>query len=128
MGKRTAKRVSQVIDLFRIFVVVSAFVLGLAGCSRPKAQPVRIQVIMHRYAIEPEVIHVKKGQDVTLEVSTRDVQHGFAVKELGIDEPIQPGKPAEVSLKTDKPGEYKVECSIICGPGHQRMQGKIVVE
>src|SRR5260370_11401418 len=28
-------------------------------------------------------IHVKKGQDVTLEISTTDVQHGFSVKDLG---------------------------------------------
>ena len=128
MGKRTAKCISHVLNAALIFFVLGAFVLVPAGCTRPKAQPLRIQVTMHRYAIEPEVIHVKKGQDVTLDVSTTDVQHGFAVKELGIDEPIQPGRPAEVSVKTDKPGEFKVECSIICGPGHQRMQGKIVVE
>jgi heme/copper-type cytochrome/quinol oxidase subunit 2 len=33
-----------------------------------------------------------------------------------------------VSFKADKPGEYKIDCSIICGPGHDRMQSKIVVE
>ncbi len=100
----------------------------LAGCNRQKAEAVHIQVTAHRYGFEPAVIHIKKGQDVVLEVSTSDVQHGFEVKELGIDEPIQPGKPALVSFKADKAGEYKIDCSIICGPGHDRMQSKIVVE
>jgi cytochrome c oxidase subunit 2 len=109
-------------------VSILAFLL-MAGCNRqPKPEAVYIQVTSHKYAFEPAVIHVKKGQDVTLEISTTDVQHGFAVEELGIDESIQKGKPALVNFKADKAGEYEVKCSIICGPGHDRMQGKIVVE
>jgi cytochrome c oxidase subunit II len=109
-------------------VSILAFLL-MAGCNRqPKPEAVHIQVTSHKYAFEPAVIYVKKGQDVTLEISTTDVQHGFAVEELGIDESIQKGKPALVNFKADKAGEYKVKCSIICGPGHDRMQGKIIVE
>ena len=103
--------------------------LGPAGCSRQsKQEAMHIQVTAHRYAFEPAVIRVKKGQNVTLEISTKDVQHGFAVKELGIDEPIQKGKPALVSFRPRQIGEYKVECSILCGPRHDQMQAKLVVE
>ena len=113
---------------YRALLILS-IALGLAGCNRQsKPEPVQIQVTAHRYGFEPAAIHVRKGQEVTLAISTSDVQHGFAVKELGIDEPIQPGKPALVTFKADKAGEYPVECSIICGPGHDRMQGKIIVE
>jgi len=109
-----------------IFLLIGVL---LAGCNRqPKPEPIHIQITASRYTFQPPVIHIKKGQDVTLEVSTSDVQHGFEVKELGIDEPIQKGKPALVNFKADKPGEYKVECSIICGSGHDHMQGKIIVE
>lgn len=83
---------------------------------------------MRKFAIEPALIHVKRGTDVVLDVSTQDVQHGFQVPELGINEPIQPGRPAEIPLDTSHNGEFKVECSIICGPGHNDMQAKIVVE
>jgi cytochrome c oxidase subunit II len=113
----------------KVTILVPLLMLCLAGCNRqPKAESVHIQVSVRRYAFEPPEIHVKKGQDVTLEISTSDVQHGFLVKGLDIDEPIQPGKPALVSFRPDKTGEYAVECSIICGPGHSRMQGKIIVE
>lgn len=109
--------------------VIFLAVLGLMGCNRqPKAEPAHIQVMAHRYAFEPAVIRVKKGQNVTLEISTSDVQHGFSVKELGIDESIQKGRPAMVNFRPSQAGEYKVECSIICGPRHEQMQGKIVVE
>jgi cytochrome c oxidase subunit 2 len=112
-----------------VALMIANLALSLTGCNRqPKAEAVHIQITSHKYAFEPAVIHVKKGQDVTLEISTTDVQHGFAVEELGINEPIQKGKPALVSFKADKVGEYKVKCSIICGPGHDRMQGKIIVE
>src|SRR5690349_3168780 len=110
-------------------IIILIFVFCLAGCNRqPKVEAAHIQVIAHKYAFEPVEIHVKKGQEVTLEISTTDVQHSFSVKGLGIDEPLQLGKPAVVSFRSDKAGEYPVECSIICGPGHDRMKAKIIVE
>ncbi len=83
---------------------------------------------MKKFAIEPAVIHVKQGSNVTLDVSTQDVQHGFQVPELGINEPVQPGKPAEIPLDTSRKGQFGVQCSIICGPGHEDMQAKVVIE
>lgn len=112
-----------------LLLAVMASALFSVDCNRqPKPDAVHILVSSHKYAFEPAVIHVKKGQDVVLEISTTDVQHGFAVEELGIDESIQKGRPALVSFRADKAGEYKVKCSIICGPGHDRMEGKIIVE
>ena len=129
MGTIVAPRTSQTRDNAWVLLLVLVSALSLAGCNRqPKPEPIHIQVTASRYTFQPPVIHIKKGQDVILEISTSDVQHGFEVKELGIDEPIQKGKPALVNFKADKPGEYKVECSIICGHGHERMQGKIIVE
>ena len=83
---------------------------------------------MRRFAIEPDVIRVKQGEDVVLVVSTKDVQHGFQIEDMGINEPIQPGKPANIHVDTSKNGEFRMACSIICGPGHNGMTGKIVVE
>ena len=115
--------------MHRIITLVLIFVFCLTACNRqPRAEAIHIQVIARKYAFEPAEIHVKRGQDVILEISTTDVQHGFFVKDLGIDEPLQLGKPAVVPFRSDKVGEYPVECSILCGPGHDRMKGKIIVE
>jgi len=102
----------------------------LMGCSaRPYAQKKRIlKVTMRKYAIVPSLIRAKKGENLVLLVSTEDVQHGFAVEQLDINEPVQPGRPAEIAIDTRNRGEFRVACSIICGPGHDRMQAKIVVE
>lgn len=83
---------------------------------------------MRKFVIEPNVIRVEQGENVVLDVSSKDVQHGFQVEQLGINEPIRPGKPVAVVLDTSKKGQFRMECSIICGAGHDDMTGKIVVE
>ncbi len=101
--------------------------LSLAGCNSGKPDVV-VSVVMKKYAFDPAVIRVKKGQVVELEISTADVQHGFSVPDLGIKEPIQPHRPAKVIFKADRAGVFPMTCSIICGPGHDDMAGQIIVE
>ena len=108
------------------------FLLNLSnGCQSRKSesvQPVTIKVVMKRYNIEPNPIRLKQGQPTTLEVSTADVQHGFSIQALNVDEPIQPGKPATIQVTPQQKGRFNVECDIVCGPGHDNMQGTILVE
>ena len=101
---------------------------GLGGCSRSPQNPVRVRVVMKRYSFEPAVIRVKQGDWVELQISTADVQHGFDVPELKLREPVQPGRPVTVLFHAARRGTYRMQCSIICGPGHDRMTGSIVVE
>src|SRR5690349_2072851 len=109
--------------------VLLCFLLAAPGCQNqhdPNAE--QIKVVMKKYSIEPAVIHVKAGKTTELEVSTADVQHGFDVPQLGIKEPVRPGKPATIRLKSPPKGEYNVVCGIICGPHHDDMTAKVVVE
>lgn len=99
-----------------------------AGCRRQAAPSEHIKVVMKKYSIDPPVIRIKSGTTVELQISTADVQHGFDVPKLGIKEPIQPGKPASVILTAPAKGEYEIVCGIICGPHHDDMGGKLVVE
>ncbi len=83
---------------------------------------------MKKYSFDPPVIRVKQGSLVELEISTRDVQHGFDIPALGIKEPIQKGRPARVRFQADRKGEYRIQCGIVCGPGHDEMTGRLIVE
>lgn len=75
------------------------------------------------------VIRVKKGEMVKLKLTTFDNVHGFAIKDLGINERLYPGEVKEVSFVADKPGVYYYYCSIYCGNlNHFMMRGKLVVE
>lgn len=118
--------------LIRRLQLCSLLILGVAllsSCSRKQAAPaVHLAITMRKFVIEPNLIRVKRGENVVLDVSSKDVQHGFEVEQLGINEPIQPGKPAAIALDTSKRGQFRMECSIICGAGHDDMTGNIVVE
>src|SRR5215472_6947367 len=100
------------------------------GCRNQPKSPAdaHIQVVMKKYTITPAIIHVKANQVTELEISTADVQHGFDVPGLSIKEPVRPGAPATVLLKNPPKGEYNVVCGIICGPHHDDMEAKLVVE
>ena len=113
--------------LFSLFTL--GFLMTVAGC-RSQSNPAdeHIKVVMKKYTIEPAVIHVKAGKVTELEVSTADVQHGFDVPGLGIKEPVRAGQPAVITLKSPPKGEYNVVCGIVCGPRHDDMQAKLVVE
>ncbi|HEX6466366.1 MAG TPA: cupredoxin domain-containing protein [Terriglobales bacterium] len=110
-------------------------ILGLSifssSCNTHKVQSgqaVRIKIVMKKYSIQPQTIRLKRGQPVTLEVSTADVEHGFEVEELKIDEPVQPGKPAIIEFTPQQAGDFRMNCDIICGPMHDSMEGRIIVE
>ena len=109
-----------------LLLLAAAFFPG--GCQKKKSADVKVQVVMRKYSIEPAVIHVKSGQSVELAVTSADVQHGFDVPALGIKEPIQPGRTTTILFTAPARGEYKVACGILCGPHHEDMAGKLVVE
>jgi cytochrome c oxidase subunit 2 len=113
------------------WVLSAAAVLACVqtGCNQfIDREPVRLQVKMKKYSFDPPVIRVKQGDVVELEVSTSDVQHGFSIPELDIREPVPRGHTATVRFKAEQKGEFKIKCSILCGPGHDDMQGTLIVE
>jgi cytochrome c oxidase subunit 2 len=84
------------------------------------------------------VITVKAGEPVTLRITAHKgtVQakdgavHGFTIKSLadqGWNLRLKEGT-QEVTLKApDKPGEYTVECTVLCGSHHAEQKMKLVV-
>jgi cytochrome c oxidase subunit II len=115
-----------------LFVIQSSVLFSLlilsAGCQKAKTPAQQINVVMKKYDIQPTVIHVKRGEPVELDVTTSDVQHGLDVPDLGIKESVQPGRTTRINFTPQKQGEFKVVCGVICGPHHEDMTGKLVVE
>ena len=109
------------------FIVLS-FLFLASGCQKNNEPAQHVKVVMKKYSIEPSVIRLKAGESVALEVSTADVQHGFDVPDLGIKESVQPGRPAMIRFTPKGKGEYRVTCGIICGPHHEEMTAKLMVE
>ena len=81
-----------------------------------------------QYGFSPDKIVVKKGDIVKIYATSRDVTHGFYIKEYGINVPIKKGEVSKIEFLADKAGEFNIICSIYCGPGHRDMRAKLIVE
>jgi cytochrome c oxidase subunit 2 len=86
------------------------------------AEPSRtIEIHAHRYAFSPSEITVKKGETVRLKLFSDDVPHSLLIKDLGVNQAITKGKPAEVILTPQRVGDFHGQCGRFCGSGHGDM-------
>jgi cytochrome c oxidase subunit 2 len=108
--------------------VLLCFVCLLIGCQKKTGQSEHIKVVMKKYSFDPAEIHVKSGAKVVIDATTLDVQHGFDIPALGIKEPVQPGRTTTISFDAPAKGVYEVKCGVICGPHHDDMVAKLIVE
>jgi cytochrome c oxidase subunit 2 len=111
-----------------VFLTMLGLLFLLSGCQKKVPADEHIRITMRKYSIEPSLIRVKSGETVELEITTADVQHGLDIPALGIKIPVQPGRPEKLTFKAPAKGEYNMACGVICGPHHDDMVGKLVVE
>jgi cytochrome c oxidase subunit 2 len=104
--------------------------LLLAACATAKPAPTErvIAVTAKRFAFSPATIHLKRSEPVTLELTSLDRIHGFAVPELGIDVQVLPGQATRVQLRPEAAGTFGFHCSEFCGDGHEDMTGTLVID
>jgi cytochrome c oxidase subunit 2 len=95
-----------------------------AGNTGPRVIPITAK----RFQFTPAQITIKKGEAVTLRLTSEDVTHGFYLKPLKIDEVIEPGKPTDVTITPQAAGTFTTICDHFCGSGHGNMHMTIVVE
>ncbi len=110
----------------RFTTLLTTLLLGAALASLcPEAGPAPparvISIEAQRFAFEPSEITVKKGQEVTLEIHSKDVSHGLVIEELGVRTEIQKGKTAEVKFDPEAAGTFEGRCAHFCGAGHGSM-------
>ena len=80
-----------------------------------------------QFMFDPGIIEVNKGDRVRLIVTSIDVPHGISIREYGINERLDVGKPKVIEFTADKEGTFTAFCSVFCGSGHANMKGKLVV-
>jgi cytochrome c oxidase subunit 2 len=113
-----------------VVIVPVAFLAVLAFAQGPVASTEvhEIQMTAKKYEFNPSVITVKKGDHVKLIITALDRDHGFKLEAYGIDQKLKKGDPATIEFTADKAGTFEFKCSQVCGLGHGKMKGKLVVE
>jgi heme/copper-type cytochrome/quinol oxidase subunit 2 len=83
---------------------------------------------LSRYSYSPSVIRVKQGDSVRLLLEGMDLEHGFYIDGYDLDVKVRHAELKTLEFVADKPGAFKIRCSVVCGPLHPFMTGKLVVE
>lgn len=85
-------------------------------------------IVAVQFEFIPSTITVQKGDTVTLNLSSEDVPHGFALAAFNISETLTPGKITTVEFVADQAGTFNFTCNVACGSGHSDMSGQLIVE
>jgi len=137
-------------------IVVATVLVGLAvaasswevfarGTAGQSAAPRVIEISAKKYEFDPAEIKVKKGEKVELKVHSVDETHGVKLtlypegaKDKGapglvFDQPAENGKVTKgvdqvLDFTAQQEGTYDFVCAKVCGLGHGKMKGKLIVE
>ena len=138
------KRTSGVaiVGLLLLTGAAAGFLLVRFGQASPQER--YISITAHKYAYDPAVVHVNKGDRIHLSLTATDVMHGFFLERYDLDAQIPAGdfdfrlrRPSqskefestdEVVFVASHTGKFRFRCSNTCGYMHPFMQGELIVE
>ena len=105
---------------------------GEESVVRTAPNAVTVNMTMIRSAYTPETIEVREGDRVTFRMTNvetiRDMTHGFALPDHGLNVSLPPGATKEITIDTPKPGVYWFYCTNFCSALHLEMRGRLVVQ
>ena len=85
------------------------------------------QITARNYEFDPGVIQVNQGDQVVLQVTSVEGNHGFGIDALNINKPLPEGRTVVIEFTAEKKGEFTIRCTQYCGPGHAGMKAKLIV-
>ena len=128
------------------FIVSLFFIVGLlvlAGCTNTGGKKNNVgeldkdaftgeikefTVEAFQFGFDPSVIEVNQGDKVRIIASSRDVPHGLAIPEFGVNLYLDGVTSQTAEFIADKKGKFSFYCSVPCGAGHRGMKGDLIVK
>lgn len=107
---------------FVALIGIVATYLAIAPQVKAQDAPHRIEIAAKRFDFSPADITVKKGEPVTLVLTSKDVDHGLKFRDLNVVVNAKKGETKEVTFTPDKTGVFTGQCSVFCGSGHGSMK------
>lgn len=81
-----------------------------------------------KFSYTPNIIKVKKGDEVRIRLLSEDVRHGFFLDGYNIRTTTYPGQAGSLKFIAKKSGRFVFRCSVTCGEFHPYMVGYLFVE
>jgi cytochrome c oxidase subunit 2 len=115
-----------------VFLLLLGAMTSAPGATRSsQGQPSRIvEVTAQRFEFWPSEIRVREGEMVELRIRSDDTMHGFRIVGVGVSllVPKRGKGEAVAAFAATQPGRYTIECSRMCGAGHNFMRAQLIVE
>ncbi len=73
------------------------------------------------------VLHLPAGRPAHVLLRSRDVLHSFSVPAFRVKQDVVPGIVGSTLFVPTRPGRYEIACAELCGMGHYKMGGRVVV-
>ena len=110
-------------------LVLSFMVLtALRVLSQAASSVSEIAITAKKYSFTPNVIRVKKDDQVKLVITAVDAEHGFKLEAFQIEKKLKKGEVTSIEFIADKRGTFPFQRSHFCGFGHGKMKGQLIVE
>lgn len=113
---------------FWILVLIAALailVVPFPQTRQPTQRNFRVEA--SQFAYLPSTLRVNPGDRVTIELVSRDVVHGLAVDDYGVEVSADPGQSNSLTFTADRSGSFRLRCSVTCGNMHPFMIGRLQV-
>ncbi|WP_019536692.1 cupredoxin domain-containing protein [Paenibacillus ginsengihumi] len=120
--------------MFSLFIIACLLGTGVlfqnisarqAERAQEEAAGPTLKFVATNYQFDQPEYTVKAGETVTVTLQNKEGLHAVEIKGLGIKLDNN-NKSQQVTF--DKPGTYEVICALPCGPGHDQMVTKLVVQ
>ncbi|WP_165247721.1 cytochrome c oxidase subunit II [Paludisphaera soli] len=72
-------------------------------------------------------LHLVKDQTALIHLKSADVIHSFFLPQMRIKQDAVPGMAIPVWFDCDRAGRFELACAELCGWGHYKMRGDVVV-
>jgi cytochrome c oxidase subunit II len=82
----------------------------------------KVEIHAKRFAFTPSEITLKKGEVVTLVLTSDDVPHSLVIEGLGVNGSMTKGHSTNVTITPGSVGTFEGKCGHFCGVGHGSMK------
>lgn len=86
-----------------------------------------VKLVASNFKFDQAEYTAKAGEKTKVSLSIKEGIHAVKISGNGVDIELDKQN-ASKEVTFDKPGTYTIVCSLPCGPGHEQMVSKLVVQ
>jgi len=125
-GTTAEARGAEAVRRVGFCLALAATACAVAAAAPPRGGASR-EVRASKHGFEPSQITLRRGESVSLVLSSADAEHCFAIDTLRIEKRIVPGRTTTLDLTPDRTGVFAFYCCLESGDAAAVERGQLTV-